>query len=168
MFTVRPAAAADEATLWQALFEAAHLADEGHSTTQTVKERPDLARYVAGWPLPADVGVIAVEQASAQPVGAAWVRLLTGDNRGYGWVADRIPELAIGVLPGYRGSRVGTALLTELIRLTKPVHPGISLSTRATNLPAVRLYERCGFVKVPGSEVINWTGGLSYNMRLDF
>lgn len=168
MFTIRLATSTDEPILWQALFEAAHMADEGHTAIQAAKDRSDLARYVVGWPLPGDLGVIAVDPASDQPVGAAWVRLLTGDQRGYGWVDDTLPELAIGLLPGYRSNGIGTALLTELIRLTQAVHPGISLSTRATNLPAVRLYERCGFVKVLGSEVVNWTGGISYNMRLDF
>jgi ribosomal protein S18 acetylase RimI-like enzyme len=167
-FTVRLATAEDEVVLWQALFDAAHLGDEGHTSLEVAKGRPDLAHYVADWPRPGDLGVVAVATPTAAPVGAAWVRLLTGDERGFGWVDDTIPELAIGLLPGYRGQGIGTALLTKLLELARGVYPGVSLSTRANNPPAVRLYERCGFQKVAGSEVVNWAGGVSYNMVIRF
>lgn len=167
-FFVRPATGADEAVLWQALFAAAHLDDEGHTSVEVAKGRTDLAHYVAGWPRSGDLGVVAVATATDTPVGAAWVRLLTGDERGFGWVDNTIPELAIGLLPGYRGQGVGTTLLTRLLELAKGIYPGVSLSTRADNPPAVRLYERCGFQKVAGSEVVNWAGGLSYNMVIRF
>ena len=159
---------ADEAVLWQALFDAAHLGDDGHTSVEAAQNRADLTHYVAGWPRSGDLGVIAVDSQTNAPLGAAWVRLLTGDERGFGWVEDTIPELAIGLLPGYRGQGIGTAMLTRLLEAAKGVYPGVSLSTRANNPPAVRLYERCGFQKVAGSEVVNWTGGVSYNMVIRF
>jgi ribosomal protein S18 acetylase RimI-like enzyme len=149
------------------LFEAAHMGDEGHTAVEAAKARPDLAHYVDGWPRPGDLGVIAITAGNGS-IGAAWVRLLTGADPGYGYVDDQTPELAIGVHPAYRGLGVGTAMLLRLIDLAKLTYPGISLSTRAANTPAVRLYERMGFQKVAGSEVTNWAGGLSYTMKLDF
>lgn len=164
-FSVRPAVPSDEPLLWQMLFEAAHMGEEGHTSIRAVQERPDLAHYVAGWLRPGDLGVVA-ETAQGEPMGAAWVRLLTADDPGYGYVDDATPELAIGVVPTHRSVGVGTAMLTRLLELAKAHYSAISLSTRATNLPAVRLYERMGFQKVPGSDVINWTGGQSYNMKV--
>lgn len=166
-FGIRVATPDDEPALWQALFEAAHLAEEGFTSVDVVKARADLAHYIAGWMLPGDIGVVA-EAENGAPIGAAWVRLLTAADPGYGYVDDETPELAIGILPAHRGCGVGTALMTELIELTKPHYGGISLSTRAANTPALRLYERVGFRKIPGTEVTNWAGGLSYNMKVSF
>jgi ribosomal protein S18 acetylase RimI-like enzyme len=165
-FHVRPAIQEDEPVLWQMLFEAAHLGDEGHTSVQIAKDRSDLAHYVAGWIRPGDLGVVA-EIDHTEPIGAAWVRLLKADDPGYGYVDDATPELAIGVHRDYRGSGVGTAMLARLIDMAKEHYPALSLSTRAANAPAVRLYKRMGFKKVSGSEVTNWAGGLSYNMKLD-
>jgi len=164
-FTIRPATPTDEPFLWQALFEAAHMGDEGHTDIQAVKARPDLAHYIHGWMLPGDLGVVAVDGAGS-PVGAAWLRLLTQTDPGYGYVDDETPELAIGIVPAYRGQGVGKAMLTALIELAQSQYTGISLSTRATNLPAVRLYEGVGFQKLADTEVVNWAGGVSYNMKL--
>jgi len=164
-FTLRPAAVADEPFLWQMLFEAAHMSEEGHTSALAAQDSPELDRYVNGRGRAGDLGAVAVTN-SMLPIGAAWIRLLTGQERGYAYIDEKTPELAIGVLPGYRGSGVGTALLAYLINLAKAQYPAIALSTRATNLPAVRLYERVGFQKVIGSDVINRAGSISYNMKL--
>jgi ribosomal protein S18 acetylase RimI-like enzyme len=165
---IRRATPLDEPILWQMIFEAAHMAEEGHTTVQAAKERPDLAHYVQHWGEDGDIGVVAIEPEHNQPIGAAWVRLLIGNNKGYGYVDDETPELAIGLLPGYRGQGVGTTLLSQLFEIVQKVYPAVSLNTRVTNLPAVRLYERMGFRKVEGSEVTNWVGGISYNMVVRF
>ena len=166
-FSVRAATPADEPVLWQALFEAAHMGEEGFTSLSVVKERADLAHYVAGWMLPGDIGVVA-ETEDGVPIGAAWLRMLTAADPGYCYMDDQTPELAIGVFPDYRGRNVGTALLAQLIELAKPRYAGITLSTRATNTPAVRLYERAGFQQIAGTEVTNWAGGVSYNMKVSF
>ncbi len=165
---IRPATQVDEPVLWEMLFEAAHMREEGHTAVHAVKDRPDLALYVTGWKRVDDLGVIAIDTEKNLAVGAAWVRLLTGDDKGYAHVDDATPELAIGVHPAYRGQRVGSAMLAQLLQNAKAHYPGVCLSTRANNTPAVRLYERMGFRKVEGSDVVNWTGGVSYNMVVRF
>ena len=128
-----------------------------------VQENPDLARYVSGWGRRGDLGVVALQGDCA--VGAAWLRLWSEGDRGYGYVANEIPELAIAVIPSLRGQEMGTALLNQLLQAAKSQFSAISLSTRADN-PAVRLYQRMGFLPVPGSEIINREGGQSFNMLL--
>jgi ribosomal protein S18 acetylase RimI-like enzyme len=108
--------------------------------------RPEIARYVDGWGRAGDVGVVAHGD-----VGAAWVRLFTDDDHGYGFVAADIPELSIGVAKEARGRGVGTALLEELLTRVG----NVSLSVETDN-PAVRLYERLGFVRV-GYVGTSWT-----------
>lgn len=103
---------------------------------------PELARYVRGFgSRDGDVGVLA--EVGGHPVGAAWVRLLTGGERGYGYVDDQTPELTVAVSAPQRGCGIGTALLTALIAQVR----GISLSCDTRN-PAMRLYSRFGFVAV--------------------
>jgi ribosomal protein S18 acetylase RimI-like enzyme len=106
-----------------------------------------MAHYVAGWGQPGDLGVIAIDPHTRQPAGAAWVRLLQGENRGYGYIDDATPELTIAVLSGHRNQGIGTQLLTELLRLAAAQYNAVSLSVWKEN-PARRLYERLGFVVV--------------------
>ncbi len=119
-------------------------------TAETVLSEPALARYVAGWPRPGDLGFVAVD--NGEPIGAAWWRYFDGEDHGYGYVAADVPELSIGVVEGRRGDGVGTALMVAL--LAEADQQGLdqlSLSVEAGN-PALRLYERLGFAPAPGAE----------------
>jgi GNAT superfamily N-acetyltransferase len=89
------------------------------------------------------------------------------DEKGFGYISDTLPELAMAVLPEYRGQGIGTQLLANILELANTHYPAVSLNVRADN-PAVRLYTRAGFRKVPGSETINRVGGISFNMIYEF
>uniref|UniRef100_B8HKM9 GCN5-related N-acetyltransferase n=1 Tax=Cyanothece sp. (strain PCC 7425 / ATCC 29141) TaxID=395961 RepID=B8HKM9_CYAP4 len=150
----------DEAVVWEMLRYAAH-----ESSLQTVQDQPALAQYAQGWGRTGDLGFVAL--CDQQPIGAAWLRLWREGERGFGWLADSIPELAMAVLPEYRGKGIGTELLVQVLAAAKQVYPAVSLSVREDN-PAINLYQRAGFVKVAGSEVINRTGGISFKMLCRF
>ncbi|MBW4612575.1 MAG: GNAT family N-acetyltransferase [Desmonostoc vinosum HA7617-LM4] len=167
-YNLRPLVQADEPFLWQMLYEAAHMAEEGQLTVQDAMYHPDLAKYVQNWGhQPDDLGFIASLISSNQPVGAAWLRLLTSENRGYGYINDLTPELAIAVLPKYRNQGIGTQLLHHLLTTAKATYPSVSLSIRSSN-PALHLYKKLGWKVVDGSETINRVGGVSFKMKLDF
>jgi ribosomal protein S18 acetylase RimI-like enzyme len=78
-------------------------------------------------------------------------------------LGEGIPELAIAVLPADRNRGIGTKLLMQIIAVAGEIFPAISLSVRSHSR-AISLYERVGFVKVDGSEIVNRTGGSSFNM----
>ena len=158
---IRMATQDDEPFLWEMLYFAAHMDEDGEISPEAAKQNPDLEKYVNGWGRETDVGCIALEPHSNQPVGAAWIRLLIANEKTTSYVDDVTPELAIAVMPEYLGCGVGTLLLQHLLEAAKQRYPRVALSVRATN-PAKRLYERMGFV-VTG-EIANRVGTPSLNM----
>jgi GNAT superfamily N-acetyltransferase len=164
-YTTRLATVDDTEFLWKMLYYASHSDEDGVTDAEALKSRPELSRYVAGWGRDSDIGVVVAERASGRAVGAAWFRLLTGDERGYGYIDDSTPELAIATEPEHRGAGAGTLLLEHLLPLVLARHVTVCLSCRLQN-PARKLYERMGFVLVPGSARPNRVGGTSGIMTL--
>jgi ribosomal protein S18 acetylase RimI-like enzyme len=161
--TVRRAIAADEPFLWQMLYYAAHM-DEDGVLAESARTNPDLLGYVENWgEREGDLGLIA-EMDLRQSAGAAWIRIMPADSPLYRIVARGIPELAIAVAPECIGSGIGTRLLTALLDAARKQHRSIALSVRASN-PAKRLYERLGFKTV--KSIINRVGTESFVMLCD-
>ena len=103
-------------------------------------ERP-VYRYVSNWGRRGDTGVMALEGPHAY--GAAWFRLFTADEPGFGFVDEATPELTIAVVPSRRGKGAGVELLQALLaRAREEGYPAISLSTAKEQ---AEFYERYGF-----------------------
>lgn len=154
-YSIRSLTLEDEPVIWEMLLYAAH------ETSMAALQHPLLARYAAGWGRASDQGYGAWQ--GAKPIGAAWLRVWSGEDKGFGYVRDDIPELSIGIAPDYRGQGVGTHLLSQLLASAEGHFPAVSLSVRGDNL-AVNLYQRAGFIPVPGSEILNRTSSVSFNM----
>jgi ribosomal protein S18 acetylase RimI-like enzyme len=137
----------DQPFLWEMLYQALYIPADQTPPPREMIYQPDLARYVQDWGKAGDRGFVAINDEIGQAMGAVWLRLLIGENKGYGYVDAHTPELGIAVLPKYRGHGIGTALLNALLT-SKP--GAISLSVSADN-PAVRLYQRFGFAIVSQS-----------------
>ena len=139
---IRPATTSDQPFLRRMLYEALFVPPGSPPFPQSVIDSPHFAAYVDGFgSRPGDIGYIAL--ADGTPIGAIWARLPTGTHHGYGYVDDDTPELSMAVEPDHRSKGIGTALLVRLVAEC----PRLSLSVDARN-PAVRLYERAGFVPV--------------------
>ncbi len=109
-----------------------------------------LTRYVDSWGRAGDVVVIAHE--TGNRVGAAWFRLFSASEPGYGFVDEQTPELSIAVVPSRRGHGVGRDLLDALIDKAHAAgHTQVSLSVEK-DAPAVEFYERHGFERVGESQ----------------
>jgi ribosomal protein S18 acetylase RimI-like enzyme len=146
-YTVRQLSPSDQQVLWEMLYHSLYVAQGSPPFPPEVIERPEIAKYVEAWGRAGDLGFIAIDSSSNQPVGAVWLRLLRGDERGYGYVDDETPELGIAVLPGDRGRGVGSELLGRLLESAAADYHQVCLSVSADN-PAVRLYERVGFEQI--------------------
>ena len=163
-FSIRPVSQEDVPFLWEMLYYAAHMAEDGAASAEAARTNPRLSMWVDDWGRDRDRGVVACELRGSRKLGAAWLRLLpAGASSGY--VDDETPELAIAVLPECTGQGIGSALLAALIEAVRPEFPAIVLTVRDGN-PARRLYERHGFVTI--DRVTNRAGTQSSKMLLRF
>ncbi len=147
MATIRPTTGEDEPILTDMLHLALYVPPDEPPLTREALQIPVIARYVRGWGRPGDLGVIAEASEDGTVMGAAWMRLFTEAEPGFGFVGPTTPELAIAVAPDHRGMGLGGTLLDRLEKLARPRYGALSLSVTKTN-PAVRLYRRAGFVAV--------------------
>lgn len=167
-YQIRELTARDEEIVWETLMYAAC-----ETSIESVRSAPYLARYASGWGRAGDFGCVAIAEACASShdertlLGAAWLRSWLDDDRGFGYVSDRIPELGLAVVPDYRGCGIGSALLTRALAMAEVNYPAVSLSVRSDN-PVIRLYERSGFIKVPDTEHPNRAGTTSFTMLRNF
>jgi hypothetical protein len=84
------------------LYYAAHVDEEPEASAESAKTNPDLADYVEAWGQRCgDLGFIALSS-QAEPVGAAWIRMMPSSSPLYKHVSPDTPELAIGVEPAHR------------------------------------------------------------------
>jgi len=107
---------------------------------------PPVRRYVERWGRPGDTALVAIQD--FQKVGAAWYRLFTESNAGYGFIDEETPELSIAIVPSRRGGGLGSELLDALLDQARADgYQAISLSVEKDS-PAVGLYERHGFERL--------------------
>ncbi|HLB62942.1 MAG TPA: GNAT family N-acetyltransferase [Actinomycetota bacterium] len=160
---IRPAVEGDTGFLREMLYEAATWnPDWPREPIEEVLAEPLLARYVEGWGRAGDAGVVA--EIDGESVGAAWFRVFTLEEPGYGFVDDKVPELAIAVVPLHRRKGIGTKLLDALVeRARDDGYVSLSLSVAAHNRSRM-MYERAGFSKVRAERS---PAGEHWTMRLD-
>ncbi len=141
---IRPLTQTDEPVLWEMLYLAIHVPAGETSPPPEVVRQPELARYVQDWGREGDLGYAAVDAKSGELMGAAWLRLWSGRDQGYGYIDDETPELSIALRPASRGRGVGTVLVEHLLETAVAHFTAVSLSVDPEN-PAVHLYRRLGF-----------------------
>ncbi len=100
---------------------------------------PEIFIYIKDFGNQDDCGVVAED--NGKIVGAAWTRIIPA----YGHVDNQTPELAISILPGWRGKSIGSRMMRYLFDLLRERgYRQTSLSVQKDN-PAVRFYERLGY-----------------------
>jgi GNAT superfamily N-acetyltransferase len=141
----RPIVSSDESFLWEMLYLALYVPEGEPPFPREILHEPDIACYVQSWGRPGDWGLLAWD--GDRPVGAIWLRLWSGEEKGYGYVSPVIPELSIALLPEYHNKGLGTRLIKMVISMAQECYTGLSLSVVESS-PARLLYERLGFRKV--------------------
>jgi ribosomal protein S18 acetylase RimI-like enzyme len=155
---IRKAVQKDVDFLWEMLYLSLFTAEGQEPFNRDIIKEPSISKYVDGWGRDGDVGFIAL--IDGKPVGSVIARLFCEDNKGYGFIDSETPELGMALIPEYRGKGIGTELLKSMLKeLRCKGIVAISLSVDLNN-PAIRLYERFGFV--PTGAVVD----TSITMRL--
>lgn len=143
---LRSARADDFTFLTEMLLEACNWSSTPWFTLDKLRADDKVWRYVAGWPRATDFGVVA--ELDGTPAGAAWARLLPADRPGYGYIADDVPELTLGVSEAFRRQGIARAVLTELITIARSTPcRRLTLSVDPDN-HAANLYRSLGFQQV--------------------
>jgi GNAT superfamily N-acetyltransferase len=146
-WAIRPATAEDSSFLADMLVEAVNWSPEWRPRSRKrILADHRTARYISGWPRATDLGVIAEAAAPApEPAGAAWLRFFPAADPSYGFVAEDVPELTIGVAAAWRGRGLGRVLLRVIADQARAAGIGrISLSVERKNY-AQRLYLSEGY-----------------------
>ncbi|MFP3154014.1 GNAT family N-acetyltransferase [Lachnospiraceae bacterium ZAX-1] len=141
---IRPINEAEYGILERLLYESLHIPPGHEPFPWDTIYLPEIYVYIKDFGKKDDICFVA--ETDGQIVGAAYSRILSeSDIKGFGYIDDKTPELAISVLPGCRGKGIGRELLDALnIELSKRGYTKISLSVQKTN-PALRLYKRVGY-----------------------
>jgi len=136
---VREIAETDYPLLEDFLYHAVFLPPGTEPPPRDIIFKPEIYIYIKDFGGENDCGVAA--EYNGKVIGAAWTRIIPA----YGHIDDKTPELAVSVLPKYRGRGVGTALMTRLFELLRERgYKLTSLSVQKEN-PAARLYRRLGY-----------------------
>lgn len=158
-YTITQATHHDEEALWQMLYYAAWMELDGATSYHAALDDPQLREYVAEWGALNDIGVIARD--GTRVIGAAWARpVLHADETAMMTTDDG--ELAIALVPDWRGRGVGKTLLACLSALADARDMPLVLTVREHN-PAIAMYLHAGFVTQ--TSIQNRVGGISHVMR---
>lgn len=125
------------------LYEAIYQKGKESSLPKEVIKEPELNIYIEDFGQEDDNCLVA--EINGEVVGAVWSRILSGEIKGFGYIDDHTPELAISLYKKYRNKGIGTKLMENMIRLLKEKgYNQVSLSVQKDNY-AVKMYKKFGF-----------------------
>jgi GNAT superfamily N-acetyltransferase len=141
---IRPADADDAEFMTSMLIAAMNWSPEHTTSPAALLADPQVWQYIADWPQPDDRGLIAVDD-DGRPSGACWLRYRPANRPGFGFLAQDVPELTIGVRPDTRRTGIGRALLQAMADQARSRGvTALSLSVEHGN-PAAHLYRSEGW-----------------------
>ncbi|MBR5341025.1 MAG: GNAT family N-acetyltransferase [Erysipelotrichaceae bacterium] len=124
------------------LYEAIFIPEGMEAPDRDILNRPELQVYVKDFYLK-DSDCCLVSEKKGKVIGAVWSRIMND----YGHIDDDTPSLAISILPEYRNTGIGTALMREMFELLhKKGFGNVSLAVQKDNY-ALKMYEKLGFEK---------------------
>lgn len=142
--TIREIKQSELGILEDMLYEAIYQPDKKNLIPRSVLNIPEVNAYICNFGKKKDDYCL-VADSNRKIVGAVWVRIISGDIKGYAYIDDHTPEFAISLFEEYRNQGIGTRLMTAMIDyLRKNGYKQTSLSVKKENY-AVKLYHKMGF-----------------------
>jgi len=140
-FTIRGIKADEYCVLDDFLYYAIFIPDGVEKPPKSIINLPELRVYVDKFGKSADDRAFVAETEGGEIVGAVWTRIMND----YGHVDDETPSLAISVKKEFRNKKIGTSLMTAILRRLKADgYKKVSLSVQKKNY-ALKMYEKLGF-----------------------
>jgi len=132
------------AVLEDMLYEAIYQPDKENLIPRDVIKMKEVSQYIDNFGQKEEDYCLVAEM-NQKIIGAVWVRILTGEIKGFGNVDERTPEFAISLYPEYRKRGIGTSLMERMISdLKEKGYEQTSLSVQKGNY-AFKLYQKLGF-----------------------
>ena len=126
------------------LYEAIYQPDKQNLIPRSVLKIPEVYAYIKDFGKSKDDYCL-VAESYEKIIGAVWVRILSGEIKGYGNIDNETPEFAISLFKEYRNQGLGTRLMSKMIEyLREKGYMQTSLSVQKENY-AVKLYKKLGF-----------------------
>ena len=142
-YNLRPLKQEEYSLLEDFLYDAIFVPVGEEALPRSVLLEPSIQNYYQDFGRAHDYCLVAEQEGKL--LGSVWARVLSGPVKGYGYVDEHTPELAISVQNEFRGKGIGTALLRAMLDLLQRAGYGqTSLSVQKEN-PAADLYKRLGF-----------------------
>lgn len=133
------------------LYEAIYQPDKVNPIPREVINLPEINTYIDGFGEKKDDHCF-ISESDGKIVGAVWVRILSGEIKGYGNIDEYTPEFAISLYKEYRHRGIGTRLMSTMITyLRDKGYAQTSLHVKKDNY-AVKLYRKMGFVVIDEDE----------------
>lgn len=150
--TIREIRPSEVYMLEDMLYEAIYQPDENNLIPRTVLEIPEVNAYIKGFGSRKDDYCLVADSTGGEIVGAVWVRIISGEIKGYGYIDDETPEFAISLFKEYRTLGIGTRLMSAMIvYLRESGYKQTSLSVKKENY-VVKLYKKMGFEVIAEDE----------------
>lgn len=121
------------------MYEAIFVPEGIDSPPRDIIKLSELQVYIKDFGLKDDYALIA--EIDGKTIGTVWTRIM----KDYGHIDDETPSLSISVLKEYRGLKIGTELMKQMLILLKTKgYKGVSLSVQKENY-AHKMYQDLGF-----------------------
>lgn len=132
--------ASDLALQKQLLLVALWTPDDEPTPQPHVLEVPHIKEFFVDWGREGDLGYFAFDEQD-NPAGIVQVRYKSSPTS----MHRNLPELALAVLPEYRGQGVGLKLMEHILAQVEKTADGVRLGVHPKNKAAINLYHRFGF-----------------------
>ena len=142
-YKIRPIKTSEIDLLKDFVYEAIFQREGELLLPRSIINQPDIKIYIEDFGKPDDLCLVA--ELDGKVVGAVWTRIFCGPIKGYAYIDDKTPELAISLYKEYRGKGIGTALMKSMLQLLKSRgYKQVSLGVQKDNY-AVKMYKNLGF-----------------------
>jgi ribosomal protein S18 acetylase RimI-like enzyme len=142
-YKIRKATKDDENIIKELFYYSIYVPENAPPVSMSIVDLPELQKYYKDWGNTDDIAYL-IEN-NSEIIAGIWLRLFDITNKGYGFVDDETPELAIAVKNKYRSNGLGTKLMSLLLNDPKVLeYNSISLSVDKSNR-AVNLYLKYNF-----------------------